>query len=120
MTKQNVFNFIDKEYSDWKPLKDDDLNIADMIEYDVIAEIMRYSFENNLELPGYDLKEVFAFIDRDIDAEDYDPDDVDFSLFDIYCDIALKMDQDEMAVPAEFSEVRFYFEKLFWPDWEQS
>ena len=62
MTKQEIFDYINKMYPQWKNLDEDDLNIAEGIERDIIHQIMRYAFVNNLEIPGYNMNEILIFI----------------------------------------------------------
>lgn len=94
------------------------MNIAEGIENDVVAKIISFVYKSNLEIPGYDLKAIYSFIDRDENADDYDPDDDDYDIREIYSEISDKMDNGEIDVPTEFAELRLYFERLFWPNWE--
>lgn len=116
MTKQELFDFIANMYEKWKPLDFEDMYYIEQIELDIMFEILKYSYENKLEIPGYDLNEIFAFIYRDKDSEDYNPDDDTFDILEIYIDIAEKLYSNEIVVPDEYLEIKYYFEKMFWPD----
>lgn len=119
MTENVIIGFIYEKYEEWKKLNDfDDLDLVELIERDVVAEIIRYAYDAKLEIPGYDLNEVFKFIDRDEDSENYDPDDDDFNLQRIYEEIYFKSVANEIILPDEFLEVKNYFENVFWNDSE--
>lgn len=116
MSKQEIFDYINKMYLQWKELDADDLSIAEGIERNIIHKIMRFAYNNNLAMPGYDMNEIFAFIDRDEDADDYDPDDDDYDLIEIYCEISRKLEKVKTSFPPDFTDLIFYFENLFWND----
>lgn len=116
MTKEELYKYIDKQYVEWKKWREiDDSDLPDIVLIDVFREILSYSREQKLVIPGYDLEEIFAQWSLEEGVDDFDPDEV-VSTWDVYSDITFKMDQKEIVVPQEFSVINEYFERLFWPD----
>lgn len=114
-TKQKIIEFIDKSFIEMESCGEDDLNIIEGIESDVMKMIMRYAYDNKMQIPGYDLNEIYAFIDRDTESDDYCPDDEDFDIVIICCEIAEQIRFEGLQVPADFEEILMYFNKKFYP-----
>lgn len=116
MTKEKLYKYIDKQYVEWKNwIEIDDSDLPNIVLIDIFREILNYSREQKLVIPGYDLEEIFALWSLEEGVDDFDPDDV-VSTWDLYCDITFKIQQKEIVAPQEFSEINDYFERLFWPD----
>ncbi len=116
MTKEELYKYIDKQYVEWKKwLEIDDSDLPNIALIDVFREILSYSREQKLVIPGYDLEEIFAQWSLEEGVDDFNPDEV-VRTWDVYSDITFKMAQKEIVVPPEFAEINEYFERLFWPD----
>jgi hypothetical protein len=116
MTKVELYKYFDKKYVELKKLLEyDDSDMPNIVLIDVFTEILSYSRDQKLVIPGYDLDEIFAQWSLEEGVDDFNPDEV-VRTWDVYSDITFKMAQKEIVVPPEFAEINEYFERLFWPD----
>lgn len=114
MTKDELFKYIEKKYIEWYDIvKDDDVELSDGVLIDIFGEILAYAKDNKHVIPGYDLDEVFDKWSLVEGVDEFDPDEV-VSVWELYCEIALKMQQEEISVSPEFSEICQFFERKFW------
>ena len=113
-TKEQIIEFIDKSFLERESLSDDDLNIIEVIELDVMNMVMRYAYDNKIQIPGYDLNEIYDFIDRDTESDDYCPDDDTFDICTICCEIIEQIRYYDLDVPADFEEIIKYFDEKFY------
>jgi hypothetical protein len=87
MTKVELYKYFDKKYVELKKLLEyDDSDMPNIVLIDVFTEILSYSRDQKLVIPGYDLDEIFAQWSLEEGVDDFNPDEV-VRTWDVYSTI---------------------------------
>lgn len=117
MKYEGLIENIDSLYQERERVSDDDFEMIDAYDFKIITLILKYAFENNFELPGFNLLKFIRHLDCNPDDEDYD-DVVDYDWHEDFDNLHFSHIENG-TLPKEIQSLFDYYKEKWYPEPQQ-